>query len=74
MKNIMRKILLVMPLLCLTSCSTQAWYTGVQNAQTAHCLKVPASEYDDCIDQTTENYNEYEKKRIDLTGEPNSTK
>lgn len=59
----MPKALLLIPLLCLVSCSTQAWYAGTQNAQTAHCLKVPASEYNDCIDQTTESYNEYEKKR-----------
>jgi hypothetical protein len=56
-------------LMVLTSCSTQNWYAGAQSAQTAHCMKVPVSEYEDCINQSTESYDEYSKNREQLLKE-----
>ena len=61
----MQKILVVMSLLFLISCSTQAWYQSTKDAQTAHCLKGPLSEYEDCKKGSTDTYNEYEKERDD---------
>jgi len=53
----------------LSACSKQAWYTGAQSAQTAHCLGGPVSEYEDCNEQSTESYLNYEKSREKLMKE-----
>jgi len=49
-----------------TACSKQNWYAGAQAAQEAHCMKQPTSEYEECMQQTSESYNEYEIKRQDV--------
>jgi hypothetical protein len=52
--------------LLTTACSNQNWYIGAQSAHKAHCMKQPVSEYEDCMQQTSESYNEYELKRQDV--------
>lgn len=54
----------------LTACSKQSWYTGAQSAKTSQCMKGPASEYEDCMQQSSESYDEYEKNRRDLIEHP----
>ena len=58
----------------LTACTKQAWYQGAQSAKEAHCMKEPVSEYDDCIQQSSENYEEYNKNREALIEENTTTK
>jgi len=58
----------------LISCTKQAWYTGAQSAKEAHCMKGPVSEYDDCIKQSSENYDEYNKNREALIKENTTAK
>ena len=53
----------------LTACSKQAWYQGAQSSQTAHCMKEPLSEYENCTQQSAENYDEYNKNREQLLKE-----
>ena len=53
----------------LTACTTQSWYQGAQSAQTAHCVKEPISEYEDCMKQTEGNYENYEYEREQLIEE-----
>ena len=71
MKITHQHIILTLTLaLALTACSKQNWYQGMQSAQTADCMKGPASEYDDCNKQSDETYNDYQKSREDLTKDP----
>ncbi|MCG6937967.1 MAG: hypothetical protein LJE83_07310 [Gammaproteobacteria bacterium] len=65
LKNISILILLTI----LSACSTRNWYVGAQSAQTAQCLKEPAAEYEDCMQQSSESYDEYSKKREQLLKE-----
>jgi hypothetical protein len=58
----------------LSACTKQAWYQGAQSAKEAHCMKEPVSEYDDCIQQSAENYDEYNKNREALIEENTTTK
>jgi hypothetical protein len=51
----------------LTACSKQAWYQGAQSAQTANCMQEPLSEFEDCNKPSDENYQDFERKRKDLT-------
>ena len=50
----------------LTACSKESWYQGAQSSQTAHCMKEPLSEYENCTQQSRENYSEYNKNRESL--------
>lgn len=54
----------------LSACSKQAWYQGMQSAQTAKCMEEPVSEYDDCNQQSDEIYQDYERNRKDLNKQP----
>lgn len=51
----------------LTACSKQNWYQGGQSSLQAQCMKGPASEYNDCMKQSSESYPEYEKNREELS-------
>ncbi len=67
-------ITIILLVTALTACSKQAWYQGAQSSQTAHCMKVPVSEYNDCIQQSSENYDVYNKNRETLIEENTTTK
>jgi hypothetical protein len=58
---------LLMPV--LYACSKQNWYQGVQSTHQARCMQEPLSEYDECMQQSNDNYNEYENSRKDLSGD-----
>jgi hypothetical protein len=69
--NIMPLILLtVIATVGLTACSKQNWYQGGQSSLQAKCMKGPAAEYNDCMKQASESYNEYEKSRETLLKDP----
>jgi hypothetical protein len=53
----------------LSACSKQNWYQGMQSAHEARCMQEPVSEYDECMRQSGDSYNEYEKNRGDLSGD-----
>ena len=61
-------------IITLSACSRQNWYQGVQSAKEAHCMKGPVSEYENCIQQSSENYDEYSKNREALIEENTTTK
>jgi len=64
-----QNISILVLMMALTSCSKQAWYQGAQSSQTAHCMQEPISEYENCIQQSGENYDEYSKNREQLLKE-----
>lgn len=66
-------ITIILLAITLIACTEQAWYTGAQSSQTAHCMKEPVSEYNDCIQQSSENYDEYSKSRKALSEENTPT-
>jgi hypothetical protein len=53
-------------LIALTSCSSQNWYKGAQSYQQARCMNEPVSEYENCVQQSDGNYDEYSKSRQQL--------
>ena len=61
-------------IITLSACSKHNWYQGAQSAKEAHCMKGPVSEYEDCIKQSSENYDEYIKNREALIKENTTTK
>jgi hypothetical protein len=67
------KIIILTLAIFLSACSKQSWYTGAQSSQTAHCMEQPLAEYNDCMQQSNESYNEYTKSRQDLIKESSDT-
>ena len=59
----------VVLIMTLSACSKQNWYQGAQSAKEADCMKEPVSEYEDCMQQSSESYNEYNKNREALSEE-----
>lgn len=49
-----------------SACSSQNWYQAAQSANTAHCMKGPASEYEDCNKQSNKSYQEFEADKKQL--------
>jgi len=71
MKNLSLITIIAISTLVISACSKQNWYSAAQSAQTAHCMKQPISEYEDCQQPSSENYNSYETKRQKLIIENN---
>ncbi len=53
----------------LSACSKQNWYSGAQSSLSSYCMQQPHAEYNDCMQQSADSYNEYEKKRQKLIEE-----
>lgn len=51
------------------ACSKQGWYEGVKAANKSNCLKQPDSEYQDCIADSDDSYEQYNRKREELINE-----
>lgn len=55
--------------LLLTGCSNQAVYDNIQHNNRKACDKVPASQYEACIERTGKPYEEYERERKEIVVE-----
>ena len=65
-KQIIVFILLVLSLVLLSACSTQAWYEGGKYSAENNCQNQPPSEIDRCFETlNTLTYEEYVKARSD---------
>jgi hypothetical protein len=60
--------LVIICILVITACTTQQYYEGLKAGQRANCLKYPDSEYDDCIDETNTEFEEYKSQRKEVVG------
>ncbi len=67
--TLLHKLTILIFIIGVSACTKQSWYQGAKSAQTAHCMQEPLSEYDDCNQQSSENYDEYKKNREDLLEE-----
>jgi len=47
----------------LQSCSTEQLYHSVQYNQKARCQKLPYAQYSECMQQASESYGDYNRKR-----------
>lgn len=54
----------------LMSCSSAAWYQGVQAQQRKACLDGPSSEYAACMERANRTYELYRREREDRLAKP----
>ena len=52
----------------ISACSSQQYYEGLKAGQRSQCLEYPVSEYNDCIDETTTGYEDYQHQRKEVVG------
>lgn len=50
----------------LAACSNQQLYNGIQKNRQLECQKLPGSQYDKCMKEVSEPYEEYERDRQEL--------
>lgn len=59
----MKTILLVTIFFILVGCTNRGVYEGVQASNRFECLKLPPSQYDECMKNANKSYDEYERER-----------
>jgi len=62
-------MLLVISIILVSACSTRAWYETVHQNQKLQCQKLPPSEYAECMEQASETYDKYKRKRDEVVNE-----
>jgi hypothetical protein len=51
----------------LTGCTKQAVYEGVQQNQRNECFKLPETERERCLNETSREYEDYKRQRDAVT-------
>ncbi len=66
------KVTMIVIASSLAACSQQNWYQGTQSALTAHCMKQPLAEYEDCNQPSNESYDDFKNSREQLKNPDNT--
>lgn len=56
-------LLMTLSILFLQGCNSRQVYNSIQHNIRLECRKAPISEYDKCIEQASETYDDYKTKR-----------
>ncbi|WP_397472365.1 hypothetical protein [Rheinheimera sp.] len=59
----MKTVVLTLMLLFIASCSNKAAYQNLQQNKRNECMRAPAAEYDKCMQNMAQSYEEYERQR-----------
>ncbi len=62
-------VALVLCALALSACSNRQVYDTIQNNQQLECQKLPGTQYEECMKQVSEPYDQYKRDRDELTKE-----
>ena len=62
-------LLLLLAAWLLQACSNQQVYDAIQQNRQLECQKLPGTQYEDCMKQYSEPYQEYERERQELLQE-----
>lgn len=63
----MSKLLMVLVMLGVAGCSNKAIYDNLRLDQRHQCAKEPSTSYFECIERTNKSYEEYERKRKEVS-------
>jgi len=56
-------LIIILLVIYMQACSTRQVYDSIQYNERLKCQEVHHSEYDDCIERTSESYDKYKEKR-----------
>lgn len=60
------KVIFACLLLFLLGCTQQGVYETIQRHEKQKCEKLPSAQYEDCIAQSSESYEDYQRAREDI--------
>ena len=64
----MKAIPFFLVLFVLASCSNRGIYGGVQTSRQHECSTLPPSQYEECMENASKSYDEYERERKEVLG------
>lgn len=59
----MKFIIVIFLIITITSCSNKDMYSNLQNSHTFSCEKLKSNQYEDCMNQYSDSYEDYTAKR-----------
>ncbi|MEE4144950.1 MAG: hypothetical protein V2I26_09130 [Halieaceae bacterium] len=62
-------VVLALCILALPACSNRQVYDAIQQNRQLECQKLPGTQYDECMQQFSEPYDEYRRQRDELIKE-----
>lgn len=65
----MKAILIVLSLVLIAGCSNEVIYDSIQANNRQECIKLPPSQYDECMGEANKSYKEYEQEREEVLEE-----
>ena len=65
----MRVIPLFLVFFVLVGCSNRGTYGGIQTGNRNECSKLPPSQYDECMENASKSYDEYDRERKEALSE-----
>lgn len=60
--------MIALTVLAITGCSSRQIYDSVQYNQRNECMKLPGSQYDECMERVNKPFDQYEKERNEALG------
>ena len=61
MKN--HTLLIMLSVLIIAGCSSRQIYDSFQYEQRNECMKLPGSQYDECLERVNKPFDQYERER-----------
>jgi len=62
----MKILLLFLFIIFVAGCSNRAVYENLQFNKRTECIKLPHSQYDECMEGMNKSYDEYKRERDEL--------
>ena len=59
----MKRYLMVVFALLVSACSNEAIYDNIKINHRSDCMKLPPSQYDECMERANRSYDDYERAR-----------
>jgi hypothetical protein len=60
---------LILVIIVLYGCTERMVYEGARGKQRHECMKMPETERDRCLEETSKEYDEYKREREEATGQ-----
>ena len=64
--NSQRALILSLTFVILSGCSTRQVYDSIHGREKVQCQSLPQNEYEECMQQVDESYDNYKKNRDEL--------
>jgi hypothetical protein len=67
MKSVLKLTIGIVILFQFVACSNKAVYDNIKLNNRQECVKLPPSQYDECMENTQKSYEEYNRERKEMS-------